>query len=203
MLKVGLTGNIASGKSSVARVWRSLGARVIDADELARRAVRPGTPALAAIAERWGPRVLDARGELDREAVRGIVFAEPAERKWLESVVHPAVATLRDAEHRAAAEAGEPIVVSDIPLLFEAGLEDKFDSVVLVHAPEEARRARLVELRGLEPETAERMMGAQMDSELKLPRADHVIVNDGSLDALRRRAVEVWRLLEEREASTR
>ncbi|HEU0298072.1 MAG TPA: dephospho-CoA kinase, partial [Longimicrobium sp.] len=100
MLKVGLTGNIAAGKTTVAEVWRSMGATVIDADELARRAVEPGTPAHAAIAREWGPWVLEDGGDLDRAALRQIVFADPDARARLEGIVHPAVAALRDEHFR-------------------------------------------------------------------------------------------------------
>ena len=192
MLRVGLTGNIASGKSSVVGAWRSLGARVVDADELARRAVEPGTPALREIADAWGPGVLDAEGALDRAALRGIVFADPEARARLESIVHPAVYALREEEYRRAEERGEPLVVADIPLLFEVGLADEFDVVVLVDAPEEERERRLVEDRGLDREEARRMIAAQMPAELKRARADVLIENDGTLEELDARAREVW-----------
>jgi dephospho-CoA kinase len=195
MLRIGLTGNIASGKSTVADVWRRLGATVIDADLLARRAVEPGTPALASIAAAWGPRVL-ADGELDREALRRIVFTDPDARARLEAIVHPAVASLREAALREAEAGGERIVVEDVPLLFEAGLVDRFDVVVLVHAPEETRLERLVRDRGLSAAEARGMMSAQMPSELKQARADHVIVNAGTLGDLEDRARSLWRTLE-------
>lgn len=192
MLKVGLTGNIAAGKSAVAGVWRSLGATVIDADELARRAVDPGTPAHAAIAAQWGDEVVEPDGGLDRAALRRIVFADPGARERLEAIVHPAVADLRDALFREARDRGEKIVVADVPLLFEVGMVDQFDVVVLVDAPEETRLARLVGDRGLDPDEARRMIAAQMPSELKRVRADIVIENAGSLADLERRAAEVW-----------
>jgi dephospho-CoA kinase len=192
MLKVGLTGNIAAGKSSVARVWRSLGATVIDADELSRRVVDPGTPAFAAIEAEWGDRVVEPGGGLDRAALRTIVFADPEARERLESIVHPAVAALREDEYREAVERGERVVVADIPLLFEVGMAEEFDVIVLVDAPEEARLMRLVGDRGLEAEEARRMIAAQMPSELKRARADVVIENTGSLGDLERRAGEVW-----------
>ncbi|HET7321381.1 MAG TPA: dephospho-CoA kinase, partial [Longimicrobiaceae bacterium] len=132
MLKVALTGNIASGKSSVVRVWRELGASVTDADELARRAVEPGTPGLRAIVDRWGREVLDDEGHLDRAALRDIVFRDDAERERLEAIVHPAVAELRAAEEERARESGATVVVADIPLLYETGLDQEFDVVVLV-----------------------------------------------------------------------
>lgn len=192
MLKVGLTGNIAAGKSSVSRVWRELGATVVDADELARRAVEPGTPALARIAERWGAGVLLPDGGLDRAALRARVFDDPAERAALEAIVHPAVAALREAEHARARERGDGVVVDDVPLLFEVGMRDRFDLVVLVDAPEAVRRERIVRDRGLTPEEAERMIAAQMPAAAKRARADLVIENDGTPEALRAAAGRAW-----------
>jgi dephospho-CoA kinase len=202
MLKVGLTGNIAAGKSTVADVWRGLGATVIDADELARRAVDPGTPALDAITREWGSEVVDAGGELDRAALRRIVFSDPEARERLEQIVHPAVAGLRDELYREAEARGERLVVADIPLLFEVGLVDEFDVVVLVDAPEEARLVRLVGDRAMDPEDARRMIAAQMPAELKRARADFVIVNTGTLGEVRRRAREVWDELRRRAEAT-
>jgi dephospho-CoA kinase len=203
MLKVGLTGNIASGKSSVARVWRSLGTPVVDADELARAAVEPGTPALRAIAQRWGRGVLDAGGRLDRAALRAVVFRDPAERARLEEIVHPAVGALREVEYTRAREAGAPMVVADIPLLFEVGMQDEFDLVVLVDAPAPVRLERLVRDRGLEPDEAQRMVDAQMPSERKRAGADLVIENTGSRAELEERAREVWQRLRERAGEAR
>lgn len=193
MLKVGLTGNIAAGKSSVAEVWRSLGATVVDADELARRVVEPGTPAYAAIAAEWGSWVLEDGGALDRAALRQIVFADPDARERLEGIVHPAVAALRDEHYREAQARGEKLVVADIPLLFEVGMADDFDVVVLVDAPEETRLARLVHDRGMDADEARRMIAAQMPSELKRARADVVIENTGTRGDLQDRARDVWR----------
>lgn len=198
MLKVGLTGNIASGKSSVADVWRGLGARVVDADELARRAVEPGSSGLAEVVTRWGPAVLTPSGELDRAALRERVFRDPSARTELESIIHPVVAELRDQEFARALAAGEQVVVADIPLLFEVGLEDAFDLVVLVDAPEAVRRERIVRDRGLAPAEAERMIAAQMPSERKRVRADLVIDNSGTLAELRERAATAWREISRR-----
>jgi len=198
MLKVGLTGNIAAGKSTVAEVWRSLGATVVDADELARRAVDPGTPAFSAIAAEWGEEVVEPDGGLDRAALRRIVFADPAARERLEQIVHPAVAELREELYREAEARGEAVIVADIPLLFEVGLVDEFDRVVLVDAPEETRLARLVGDRGLDPAEAQKMIAAQMPSELKRARADYVVENAGTVDEVRRRARDVWQELERR-----
>jgi len=198
MLKVGLTGNIAAGKSTVADVWRRLGAHVIDADELARRAVDPGTPAYHAIAAEWGNDVVVAGGELDRAALRRIVFNDPSARERLEQIVHPAVAALRDQLYREAMDRGDALVVADIPLLFEVGLVDEFDVIVLVDAPEEVRLVRLVGDRAMDPEEARRVIAAQMPSELKRARADYVIENTGSVAEVERRAAEVWLELKQR-----
>lgn len=200
MLKVGLTGNVGAGKSTVARVWREMGATVVDADELARRAVEPGSPALAEIVEAWGDEVLSADGSLDRAALRGIVFADPEARARLEGIVHPAVATLRDEAYRSSEAGGERIVAAEIPLLFEVGLAGEFDVVVLVDAPEAVRQARLVGDRGLEPDEAQRMIAAQMPAELKRARADVVIENTGGVAELEERAREVWEQLRWRAA---
>jgi dephospho-CoA kinase len=201
LLRVGLTGNIASGKSSVVGIWRDLGAFVVDADELARRVVEPGTAGLAAIVDRWGEDVLDATGRLDREAMREIVFADAAAREALEAIVHPAVARLRDREMEDAERAGHRIAVSDIPLLFEVGMQDDFDLVVVVDAPEGVRRERLVRDRGLTEDAARRMMAAQMPATEKRARADLVLENSGTLEDLERAARDAWVRIRERAAS--
>lgn len=198
MLTVALTGNIASGKSEVAKVWRGLGARLVDADDLSRRAVEPGTPGLRAIVERWGPEMLAPDGTLDRAALRDIVFRDSKAREELEAIVHPRVRTLRDEAFAAARAEGAPLIVADIPLLFETGLEAEFDVVVLVDAPESVRRARLVDLRGLDADEATRMIAAQMPAEEKRSRAGIVIENTGTLEDLRVRATAVWRGLQAR-----
>lgn len=192
MFTVGLTGNIAAGKSTVAEVWRSLGATVVDADVLARRAVEPGTPALRAIADAFGPDVLDTDGSLNRAALRQEVFANAAVRERLERIVHPAVAALRDAAFREAEAAGAPLIVADIPLLFEVGMQDEFDRVVLVDAPVQERLRRIVENRNLSPAEAERMIAAQMPAERKRDLADILIDNGGTEAELRRRAADAW-----------
>lgn len=204
MLSVGLTGNIASGKSTVVRIWRRLGARVIDADQLARIAVAPGTPGLRKVVEEFGEAILGPDGGLDRETLGRRVFADADARRRLESIVHPEVGRLRQQEvRRIAGEAeasgeSDVILVHDIPLLFEAGLSADFDVVVLVDAPREERLRRLVEDRGLDPEEAQRRIDAQQPAEEKRGAADLVIENDGTLDELERRARDAWRMLRER-----
>ncbi len=204
MLSVGLTGNIASGKSTVVRIWRRLGARVIDADRLARLAVAPGTPGLRNVVEEFGEEILGPEGELDREELGRRVFADPDARRRLEAIVHPEVGRLRREEERriageveASGESGV-VLVHDIPLLFEAGLSVDFDVVVLIDAPREERLRRLVEKRGLDPEQARQRIDAQQPAEEKRRAADLVIENDGTLDELERRATDAWRTLRER-----
>jgi dephospho-CoA kinase len=195
MLTIGLTGNIGSGKSSVARVWKALGATVVEADELARRAVAPGTPGLARVVERWGEDVLRPDGSLDRAALRDVVFRDEGERRRLERIVHPEVNRLRGEAFGEAERRGESLVVADIPLLFEVGGEGDFDVVVLVDAPKEVRLERLVRDRGLDADEARRMIDAQMPAERKRGEADIVIENAGSLAELDERARIVWEKL--------
>ncbi|HEX6316085.1 MAG TPA: dephospho-CoA kinase [Gemmatimonadaceae bacterium] len=192
MLVVGLTGNIASGKSEVAHIFSDLGATVIDADELAREVVRPGTPALAAIRERWGERVLHPDGTLNRAALRAIVFSSESDRQDLNAIVHPEVKRLRDTLIDEARERGDRVVVASIPLLFEAGLQGEFDRIILVDAPDETRLDRLVHRRGLSPAEATRMMAAQMPAAAKRSLAHVIIENDGDLKALRRAVETAW-----------
>jgi len=196
LFRAGLTGNVASGKSSVARVWERLGAEVVDADELARRAVQPGSRALRRITERFGDDVLAEDGSLDRDAMRRRVFSDPDARRELESIVHPEVARLRAEEEARLRRQGARIVVHSIPLLFEVGLTEEFDAIVLVDAPADMRVERLVRDRGLDEDEAWAVVRAQMPAAEKRERADRVIDNDGSLEELERKARAVWRELE-------
>lgn len=184
MLSVALTGNVASGKSTVAARWRDAGVPVVSADDLSREAVRPASDGLRAVVEAFGDRVLTADGSLDRERMREIVFEDEEARTRLERILHPIIWRLRDhwlAERRAE---GAKLVVSEIPLLFETKREGDFDVVVFVDAPEEVRLQRIVEHRHMDADEGRRVIGAQMDAESKLARSDHVIVNDGTLDEL-------------------
>lgn len=195
---VGLTGNIGSGKSSVARLLADRGVPVIDADELARQAVAPGTAALDRIVARWGPGVRAADGTLDRAALRQRVFGSATERGALNAIVHPEVGRRRDLALARQRAAGAPLVVCDIPLLFEAGLAHTVDTIVLVDAPSDLRLERLVRDRGLAPAEAMQMIAAQMPAELKRAKAHFIVDNTGSHDALAARVDEVWRALQSR-----
>jgi dephospho-CoA kinase len=196
-LHVGLTGNAAAGKSAVAELFRRWGATVIDADAIVRELQAPGAPVLGAIVARFGPGVLTADGALDRPALRARVLADPAALADLNRLVHPAVAERRRALLAEARRRGDRIVVSDIPLLFEADDPSGFDAVVLVDAPAAVRRARLA-ARGLAAEEIERLMAAQQPAAAKRARSDFVIENDGDRAALERAAREVWAALRAR-----
>ena len=196
--RVGLTGNIASGKSAVAAAWQRLGAPVVDADVLARQAVAPGTLGLRAVRAAFGPDVVDAEGALDRAALRRLVFADAAARRRLEGIVHPEVARLRaEAEARLARE-GARIVVHVIPLLYEVGAEGTLELVALVDAPEAVRLERLVRDRGLPEAEARAMIAAQQPAQRKRARADLVIDNDGTLAELAAEAERAWAEIRER-----
>lgn len=198
MLHLALTGNIASGKSTVAALLAAHGATIIDADVLARDAVAPGTPGLAMVVDRFGEGVLAADGSLDRAALRARVFRDPAARDALNAIVHPAVRRLRDEAVAAARARGDRIVISDIPLLFEVGLEHAFDGVILVDAPESIRLERLVRDRGLSTADAQAMIDAQWPAERKRARATWVIENDGPREAIVPRVAAVWAEIEAR-----
>jgi len=192
MLRIGLTGNIASGKSTVSRRLAELGAHVIDADVLAREAVAPGTAGLAAVIARFGDAVLRADGTLDRGWLRARVFGDPAELAALNAIVHPEVGRLRGERALAAQADSVEVLVDEIPLLFEADLADQFDAIVFVDAPAEERLRRLMMDRGLPRDVAQAMMSSQGDVEPKRRRATWVIENDDSLDSLRARTDVVW-----------
>ena len=196
MHHLALTGNIASGKSSVAALLAAHGATIIDADLLARDVVRPGTAALEAIVGRFGPVVLQADGTLDRPALRSRVFQDPVARESLNAIVHPAVGRLRDLRLAEARQRGDAVVISDIPLLFEVGLEHAFDGVILVDAPEPLRLERLERDRGLAREQAQAMIDAQWPSARKRVGATWIIDNDGSRAQLTARVAALWRTIQ-------
>lgn len=192
MLSIALTGNVAAGKSAVAAHFAAWGAAVIDADVIVHELQRPGTAVHAAIVRHFGPGVVGPRGQLDRDALRARVLADPGARRALEAIVHPAVAHQRGEQLAAARSRGTAVAVSVIPLLFEVLDPAEFDAVVLVDAREAERRRRLVEDRGLDPDEAGRLIAAQLPSGAKRRRSTWVIDNDGTLADLERRARVVW-----------
>jgi dephospho-CoA kinase len=192
VIRIGLTGTIGAGKSTVGGLFEDWGAVRLDADELAREVVLPGSEGLAAIAAAWGDDVLADDGTLDRAALREIVFSDPAERRRLEDILHPVIDRLRRERTEQAASEGSAILVAEIPLLFEKDLGSEYDALVVVDAPEEIRRGRVCVGRGVSEESFRAISDAQWDGERKRAVADFVIVNDGTLRELERRARDVW-----------
>jgi dephospho-CoA kinase len=192
MKVIGLTGNIASGKTAVAEMFASRGAVIVDADVLARQAVSKGSPALDAIVAKWGNEILDTDGNLDRASLRHRVFEDQSDLDALNEIVHPEVARLRKRDVAAARARGERLVVCVIPLLFEKHMADEFDAIVLVDAPRSVRLERIVRDRGIDEAEAMKMIASQMPADLKRARADYVIENAGSRAELETEVERVW-----------
>jgi dephospho-CoA kinase len=188
--RVGLTGGVASGKSTVSAILRDLGAVVVDADLLAREVVAPGTEGLAEIVAAFGPGVLTPDGALDRPAMGARVFAADDARRRLEAIIHPRVRR-RGAELEAAA-GPDAVVVHDIPLLAETGQGAAFDAVVVVDVPVETQVERMMSTRGLTRAEAEARVAAQASREQRRAVATYVIDNTGTLEDLRERVTEVF-----------
>ena len=182
LYRVALTGGIASGKTTVANLFAALGVPIIDTDVLAREVVAPGSDLLPKIADHFGSAVLQADGGLDRRALRQRVFANPEDRRWLESLTHPAIRHLVDARSRTAKG---PYVIVAIPLLVETQGSARFDRVLVVDCAPELQLARLIARDGLTRAAAERMLAAQVSREERLAKADDVISNDGEIANLR------------------
>jgi dephospho-CoA kinase len=192
-MRVGLTGGIGSGKSTVSAILAELGAVVIDADRLAREVVAKGTPGLDQVVAAFGPEILTPDGDMDRAKVGAIVFDDEAKRKVLEGIVHPLVF-----ERYAELEASAPtdgVVVHDIPLLAESGRADTFDAVLFVDVPAEVQIERLARDRDMSREDAEARIAAQATREQRLAVATHVIDNTGTREDLRQRVAEVFAVL--------
>ncbi|RME32904.1 MAG: dephospho-CoA kinase [Gammaproteobacteria bacterium] len=188
MLRIGLTGGIGSGKSTVEALFRELGVPVLDADQVARELVAPGSELFDRIREHFGESILAPDGELDRARLRRRVFANPGERRWLEALLHPEVR----ARMAAWAEAQlHPYVVLSIPLLFESGMQDLVDRILVVVCDPQTRIRRVCRRDGIPPEEVEAMLRSQWTDEKRRSLADDVIENQGDLEALRR---EVERL---------
>lgn len=201
---IGLTGGIAAGKSTVAARLAQHGAIIIDADQLARDAVAPGSAGLAAVVERFGSAVLDAHGGLDRAALGAIVFTDAQARAALNAIVHPEVHRLyRERLAAIAAENPDAIVVYDVPLLVEARSAEEFSLVVVVHAPAQTRVDRLVTQRGLDRASARDRVAAQATDAERLAVADVVIDTSGSIESTDEQVDALWqRLVADRAART-
>lgn len=190
LMRVGLTGGIASGKSTVSAMLRELGAVVIDADQLARDVVAKGTPGLARVAETFGLGVLTADGEMNRPALGAIVFADEGKRRELEAIIHPLVGA-RSAELTSQVEPGD-VVVHDIPLLVETGQSEAFDALIVVDVPEDLQIDRMLRDRGWTEDESRARIAAQASRELRRAAATYVIENTGTREDLRARVAEVF-----------
>lgn len=190
-IRVGLTGGVASGKSTVSRILAELGATVIDADQLARDVVAPGTAGLGEVVAAFGSEVLAADGSLDRPALGRIVFADEERRRRLEEIIHPRVRALSARLEDAAPP--DAVVVHDIPLLVETGQGDRFDAVLVVDVPEAVQVDRMVAERGWERVDAEARIAAQASREQRRAVATYLIDNTGTLADLRARVEEIYR----------
>jgi dephospho-CoA kinase len=202
LLLVGLTGGLASGKSTVARMLARRGAIIVDADELSRQAVAPGTSGLGQIVEAFGGEVLNSSGGLDRSALAGIVFADETKRRLLESIVHPEVfRLLGDVVDRY--RDTDTVVVFDAPLIVETGFDQACDVVVVVSAPAEAQVARVARTRGMSEEEARSRIASQTSPANRESRADVVIKNDGTMEELESHVATLWEELRTRAAGSR
>lgn len=189
---IGLTGGIASGKSTVSRILERLGAVVIDADQLAREAVIPGAPAHQAIVATFGGGVLLPDGTIDRKALGSIIFADFSARKRLEAIMHPAIRALAEQRLAELRRSGAPVAVYMAALLVEAGATDRVDEVWVVYVDRETQVRRVMARDGLSRSEAEQRLAAQMSMEEKAARGQVVIDNNGTPEELERRVEEIW-----------
>ena len=196
MKNVALTGSVAAGKTTVGGLFRAWGATVIDVDTLVHEMQRPGEPVFNAMVAAFGSSILDLHGQLDRAALRRRILADPGERRRLEAIVHPAVERRRQELLAAACARGDVTVITDIPLLFEAGDPNAYDGVIVVDAPAATRRERLMQSRGFDAHEADQLIALQLPAEQKRARARWVIDNYGDRELLARRTHEVWEALQ-------
>lgn len=191
MKLVGLTGGIASGKSTVAKILQSLGAAIVNADDLAREVVEPGHEAWKEIVASFGADILQSDQTLDRQKLRTLIFNQPEARKRLESIIHPRVRALAEERIRQYAAAGYPVVIYEVPLLFEGNLQEWLRPVILVACDVETQTARLQRRDHLTAADAEKHIAAQMSLKDKRRLADYVIENNGSLEDLERQTRQI------------
>jgi len=188
---VGLTGGIASGKSTVAKILQGLGAAIVNADDLAREVVLPGREAWKEIVASFGAEILQTDQNLDRQKLRTFIFNQPEARKRLESIIHPRVRALAEERIRQYGAAGYPVVIYEVPLLFEGKLQEWLRPVILVACNVETQTARLQQRDHLTRADAEKHIAAQMSLAEKRRLADYVIENNGSLADLERQTREI------------
>jgi dephospho-CoA kinase len=191
VILIGLTGGIGSGKSEVARMLAERGAVVIDADDVARQVVKPGMPALAAIVERFGPEVVAADGELDRQALAAIVFADITQLRALEQITHPAIRSLTSALIVEERMAGTEVLVHEVSILVEMGSSEMYDFIVVVDAPEDVRVSRAI-ARGMDEADVRRRMAVQSERSDLLEAADVILDNAGDRASLHEQVDALW-----------
>lgn len=200
-LRIGLTGGVASGKSTVSGALRAHGAAIVDADAIAREVVRPGGPAYQAVVDTFGPSIVGPDGTLDRKALGVQVFADPTARRRLNALTHPHIRRrMTEEAARLTAGGGPAVIVFDIPLLFDTtdGRDLDLDGIVVVYADRETQLRRLIGRDGLSTDEAQRRLDAQVRLEDKVKRADWVIDNSGTADAMRAQVDRLWQTLMER-----
>ncbi|MBW6508588.1 MAG: dephospho-CoA kinase [Desulfuromonadales bacterium] len=191
---LGVTGNIASGKSSVCRELARRGAQVVDADQLAREVVAPGSPVLEQLVAAFGEDILKADGSLDRQCLGDLIFSDPSARERLNAIIHPAIAAL-SAQRLQKLRDSAPLVIYEAPLLYEVGAETRVDKVLLVTIDPEVQLARLMERDGLDVRSAQQRIAAQMPQEQKIARADYLVDNSSGRAETIAQIEELWPLL--------
>jgi dephospho-CoA kinase len=190
---VALTGGIGSGKSAVAKLFQAWGARVVDADILAREVVQPGSEGLTKIVEAFSEDLILADGSLNRPLLASIIFSDPLKKELLESILHPLIRDLWLAKLEQLRGGDAPLIVYVVPLLFESHRQmPELEKIILVSAPTETRIGRIMNRDGFSREIAELRIAAQLPDSEKIPKSDYVIVNDGSLEDLEQRTAAVW-----------
>ncbi|MWC28543.1 dephospho-CoA kinase [Paenibacillus sp. MMS18-CY102] len=195
-MRIGLTGGIACGKSTVAAMLVELGAHLVDADQAARDVVLPGEPALGAVVAKFGQAILHEDGSLNRQALGAVVFGQAERLKELEAILHPAIRQhMRKQMEAYEKEDPNAVVIADIPLLYETGQDEAYEGVIVVYVPKEVQRERLMGRNGLSVEEADRRIGLQMDIERKRERAQWVIDNRGTLEQTREQVAAFWRAI--------
>ncbi|MBW2123389.1 MAG: dephospho-CoA kinase [Deltaproteobacteria bacterium] len=196
MVVVALTGGIATGKTTVARMFAEQGALVIDLDRLSRLVVEPHKPEWKEVVAAFGPTVVRQDGSLDRSRLARIIFRDPAKRKRLEQIVHPRVLEEYEKRLKEILDKGaEHVVIVDIPLLMEVGMQDDFEKVIVVYIPVESQLKRLIEREGLSEEEARAWLNSQISIEEKVALADFVIDNTGSIERTRRQVRRIYKTL--------
>jgi dephospho-CoA kinase len=195
-LRIGLTGGIASGKSTVSNFLAELGAKIIDTDKIARELVQPGSPALQAICKRYGDAILNRDGSLRREGLAEIIFANPGEKKWLESLLHPLIKNRAAELAQMAAAEGAPAVVFDVPLLFESEWNEPVDAIWTVYVSPVVQRERLKLRDGFTDDEVSARLDAQWPIDEKAKRSDVVINNEGTPAETCQQVTAAWRVLQ-------